>query len=69
MRFSSGICDAGQLGQKALFRVDANHVDTEVRGEDLHDLIALVQAQQAMVDEHTDQLVTKRFVQQGSDNR
>src|SRR3546814_4402663 len=41
----------------------------EMIGEDLHDLIAFVMAQQTMIDEHAGQLRADRLVQQRRDHR
>ena len=44
-------------------------LNAEMLGEGLHDLVALVVAQQAVIDEHAGQLVADRLVQQRRDHR
>jgi hypothetical protein len=59
----------GQLAQELLFRIHANNVQGEAvisgLAEGLHDLIAFLQAKQAVIDENTDELIADRAVQQG----
>src|SRR3546814_14994765 len=63
------IADAFQRTEKPLFGIDANDLHAEMIGEDLHDLIAFVMAQQTMIDEHAGQLRADRLVQQRSEER
>ncbi len=60
---------AGQVGEELVFGVGANHLDAHVLGEHGHHLLAFVQAQQAVVDEHAGQLVADGLVQQRGDHR
>jgi len=55
---------AGQVIQELFFSVGADHFDAHVLGEHGHHLLAFVQAQQAVVDEHAGQLVADGLVQQ-----
>ena len=55
--------------EEALRRVDADHADAEVRREGFHDLVALPEPQQAVVDEHAGELVADRAVQERGDDR
>ena len=52
-----GVAHAGQLAEEQIARVDADHFGVELALEHFHDEVALVQAQQAVVDEHAGQLV------------
>ena len=54
--------------EEALRGVDADHADAEVRREGLHDLVALAEPQQAVVDEHAGELVADRAVQERRDD-
>ena len=53
-----------ELTEEEIFGVGADNFDTHVLGECRHNLIALVETEQAVVDEHTDKLVADRLVQQ-----
>ena len=57
LRFSSGSVDARERAEEALARVDVHERHLEVLAERLDDLLGLVLAQQAVVDEHARQLV------------
>jgi hypothetical protein len=68
LRFRIG--DAGQVAEELLFGVDADDLHAEVLGEHVHDHLAFVEAQQAVVDEHAGQLIADRAVdQRGGDAR
>jgi hypothetical protein len=54
--------------QEALLGVDADHAHAHVAGEGGHDLIALAEAQQAVVDEDAGELVADGPVQQRGDH-
>src|SRR5262245_47598291 len=54
--------------QKALLRLDANDTHTEMLSEGAHHLVALAQAKQTVINEHTHQLVANRTMQKRSDN-
>src|SRR5690606_5510562 len=54
--------------EELLLRVDANHVDAEMLAEHGHHLIALAEAQQAMIDEHADELIADRRMEQRRDD-
>jgi hypothetical protein len=62
------ILDPFERREEALGRIHADHVHAHVLGEGRHDLIALVQPQQAGVDEHAGQLRADGLVQQGRDD-
>ena len=57
LRLASGSRDAGELGEEAVLGVDGDERHLEVVAEGLDDLLALVLAHQAVVDEHARQLV------------
>ena len=59
-----GVGHAGQRGQKPRFSVHPDHPHAEMLTERDHDLITLVQAQQASVHEHAGELVADGPVQQ-----
>ena len=61
--------DAVEGGEELRFRVDSDHVRAEVLPEHGHHVVALVEAQEARVDEHADELVADRRVQQRRDDR
>ncbi len=64
------VADTVQRVEEALGRVDAYHANTQVVAERVHHLVALVVAQQPVVDEHAGELVTDRFVKKrGNDGR
>src|SRR3546814_12934652 len=63
------IADAFQRTEKPRFGIDANALHAEMIGEDLHDLIAFVMAQQAVIDEHAGKLRADSLVQQRPDHR
>ncbi|RMO84521.1 Cytosine deaminase [Pseudomonas syringae pv. maculicola] len=58
---------AFQVVQELFFGVGTNDFDAHVLGEHGHHLLAFVQAQQAVVDEYTGQLIADGFVQQRRD--
>ena len=60
---------AGQRGEKPPLGVDADDLHAHVLGEGCHDLIALPETKQSMVDEHTDELRTDRAVQERREHR
>jgi hypothetical protein len=68
LRFFSGRF-AGQVVEELVFSVGADHLDAHVLGEHGHHLLAFVQAQQAVVDEHAGQLVADGLVQQRGNHR
>ncbi len=51
LRFCSGSATPFRLVRNRSLGVDADHLDAHVAGEGAHDLVALVEAQQAVVDE------------------
>ncbi len=61
--------DAGQAAEELVLGVGADHLHAHVLGEHGHHLVAFVQAQQAVVDEHAGQLVADGLVQQRGDHR
>src|SRR5690606_30256122 len=58
------ILHALERREELLLRVDANHIDAEMLAEHGHDLIALAEAQETMVDEHADELIADRRMEQ-----
>ncbi|MNN08968.1 hypothetical protein D3C81_1218370 [compost metagenome] len=60
---------AFQVVEELLFSVGADHLDAHVLLEHGHHLVAFVQAQQAVVDEHAGQLVADGLVQQRGNYR
>ncbi len=65
LAFLFRILDAFERRHETLFRIGPDHLDTEVLGEDAHDLVALVEPQQPGVDEHANELVADCRMQQG----
>ncbi|OPF33664.1 cytosine deaminase [Pseudomonas aeruginosa P47] len=61
--------DAGQATEELVLGVGADHLHAHVLGEHGHHLVAFVQTQQAVVDEHAGQLVADGLVQQRGDHR
>ena len=60
---------AFQSTEETGFGIDSDDLHAKILGEDLHDLIAFMMAQQAVVDEHAGQLVADRLVQHRGDHR
>src|SRR5690606_10280106 len=58
-----------ECSEKALLGVDADDAHAHVLRERLHDLIALAEAQQSMIDEHASELISDRAMQQRSKHR
>ena len=69
LRFFSGSFSPRSASRKRCLGIDADDLHAEVLGEDLHDLVAFVEAQQAVIDEHAGELVADRLVQQRRDHR
>ena len=69
LRFSSGIGDAGEAREEALLRLHVDERDVEVAGERLDDLLGLVLAQEAVVDEDARELVADRLVHEERSDR
>ena len=67
-RLRSGSVDAGEQRQVALLGLDVHEVDVELVAEGVHDLLGLVEAQHAVVDEDARELVADRAVQQRRDD-
>ncbi len=63
------IAHAGQLAEEQLARVDADHPGVQLADEHVHHHVALVQAQQAVVDEHAGQLVADGAMDQRRSHR
>ena len=61
--------DTGERLEKARLGVHANDLHPHVLGEGPHHLIALVEPEQAVVDEHADETLADGAVQQGGDHR
>ncbi|MNK45244.1 hypothetical protein D3C87_639980 [compost metagenome] len=64
-----GVGDAGQLAHELRGGIDVNDLHAHVFGEGLHDLLAFVQAQEAVVDEDAGELVADGLVDQRGGNR
>ncbi|MCY1215412.1 hypothetical protein D9M72_272550 [compost metagenome] len=64
-----GIGHAGQLAHELGGGVDVDDLHAHVLGEGLHDLLAFVQAQEAVVDEDAGELVADGLVDQRGGNR
>ena len=65
-----GLRHAGEAGEEPLAGVDVDERDVEVVAEGLDDLLCLVLAQEAVVDEHARELVAHRLVdEKGRDGR
>jgi len=64
-----GLAHTRQLAQEQIAGVHANHLRMQLAGEHLHHHVALVQAQETMVDEHAGQLVANRTMDQGRSHR
>ncbi len=60
---------AGQRREESLLGIDANDLDAHVLGKGRHDLIALAQAQQSVIDEYAGQLCADGLVQQRGHHR
>src|SRR5882724_4363802 len=61
------VSDSGQRSEKALFGIDADDAYAEVLGKRTHHLVTLAEAQQTMIDEYTDELITDRAMEERSD--
>src|SRR5690606_33571064 len=60
---------AGQLAEKLFRGVDVDDLDAEVTGKGVHDLLGLIEAQQAVIDEDARELVADGFMDQGGRHR
>ena len=69
LRLASGSVDAGERREEALLGVHADHPHAQVLREGAHHLVALAEAQQAVVDEHAGELGADGPVQQRRDHR
>ena len=69
LRLASGSVTPGEPGQEALLGVDHDERDVVMVAEQALDLLALVQPQQAVIDEHAGQLVADRFVDEDRRDR
>ena len=69
LRLASGSVTPRERGEIALAGVDADDLHAEVPREHVHHLVALVVAQQAVVDEHAGQLLADGLVQQRRHHR
>ena len=68
LRFSSGSVTPARFAHELFSRIDMNDLDAEVASEHIHDHLAFVQAQQAMIDEYASQLITDGAMDQCSGN-
>jgi hypothetical protein len=64
-----GVGHAGQVAQELRLGVDPHHLGVQLAGEHVHHHVALVQAQQAVVDKHAGELVTDGAVDQRRSHR
>src|SRR5690606_3968504 len=62
------ILDAFERREEALLGVDSDHVDAEMLAEHGHDLVALAEPEQAVIDEDADELIADRRVQERRDD-
>ena len=69
LRLRLGVGDAGQAREEALLGVDRDERHVEVVAEGGDDLLALVAAHQAVVDEHAGELVAHRTVDEQRGHR
>ena len=69
LAFLLGIALALECLEKTLFCIDTDHAHSHVLRERRHHLIALAQAQQTVIDEHTGELRADGLVQQGCQHR
>ena len=69
LAFGFGIGHAGKLAHELNASVDMDDAHAHVLGKRFHDLLAFVQAQQAVVDKHAGEPVTNGLVDQGCRNR
>ena len=69
LRFCSGSATPGERRRNLVGGVDVDHLHAEVARERVHHLLGLVQAQQAVVDEHAGELVADRLVDQRRGDR
>ena len=69
VRFFSGSSTPASASRNELRRVDRDELDAEVRAERALDLLALVQPQQARVDEDAGELVADRAVHERRGDR
>jgi hypothetical protein len=59
---------ACQRSQEALFGIDADNAHAQVLGERTHDLVAFAEAEQAMIDEYTHELLADRTMKERGDD-
>ena len=64
LRLSSGSVRPGEAAKEQILRFDVDERDIVMVAEQADDLLGLVGAHQAMIDEHAGQLVADRFVDQ-----
>ena len=69
LRFASGSVMPASAREEALAGVDVHQRDVEVAAEQRHDLLGLVEPQQAVVDEDAGELVADRLVDQHGGHR
>ena len=69
LRLASGSVLPASAVKEALARIDVHQRDVEVAAEQRHDLLGLVQPQQAVVDEDAGELVADRLVDQHGGHR
>jgi hypothetical protein len=64
-----GIDHPFKSGKESLFRINPNHLDSEVFRESSHYLITFSKPKKAIIHENTGQLITDSFVKQGRSHR
>ena len=69
LRFCSGSSTPFERREKTVLGIDADDMHPHVLGKGRHHLVTLAVAQQAVVDEHADQLVADGLVQQRGHHR
>ena len=68
LRLRSGSSSPSSAGEEPVCRVHADHPDAKVLRESLHDLVALAEAQEAVVHEHAGELVADGAMQERRDH-
>ena len=69
LAFGFRLTHAGQLAQEQLFSLDANDMRMQLADKHVHDHVAFIQAQQAVIDKHTGEFVANGAVNQGCGHR
>ena len=62
------LADAGQFAQKQIAGIHTDHTCVQFAFEHFHDHVAFVQAQQAVINKHTSELIANGAVNQSGSN-